>query len=178
MALGPLSVSSSATHKQIGPFWCYFPRWVGLSIELSCEAGSFSHHRNPHRVYSQRFWYFSFPHWNPGLHGLSLSPVLPPGLSTCKCGTTQSSSHCLALHPLYPGCPSLPLLPVWMNASSLTPWVLDFHTIRFSGSSGCLLFLNLLFYFWLCEEAQCIYLCFHYGQKLRHNYFEAQSGLP
>ena len=41
-----------------------------------------------------------------------------------------------------PGCSSLPLQPVWMNVSSLSPWLLDFHTVRFSVSSGCFLFLN------------------------------------
>ena len=37
---------------------------------------------------------------------------------------------------------SPPLLPVWMNVSSLSPWMLDFHTVQFSGSSGWFLFLN------------------------------------
>ena len=64
-----------------------------------------------------------------------------------------------------PGCPSPPLLPVWMNVSSLTPWLSDFHTIWFSVSSGCFLFLNFLSFFWLCEEAKCVYLCLHLGQK-------------
>ena len=41
-----------------------------------------------------------------------------------------------------PSCASPPLLPVWMNVSSLTPWLSDFHTVRFSVSSGCFLFLN------------------------------------
>ena len=41
---------------------------------------------------------------------------------------------------------------VWMNVSSLTPWLLDFYTVQFSGSSGYFLFLNLLSFFWLCEE--------------------------
>ena len=36
---------------------------------------------------------------------------------------TQSSSHPLVLHPL---CPAL---PVWMNVSSLTPWLSDFHRV-------------------------------------------------
>ena len=36
-----------------------------------------------------------------------------------------------------PGCPSPPLLPIWMNVSSLTPCLLDFHTVQFSVSSGC-----------------------------------------
>ena len=31
---------------------------------------------------------------------------------------------------------SLPLLTVWMNVSSLTPWLSDFHTVRFPGLSG------------------------------------------
>ena len=42
-----------------------------------------------------------------------------------------------------PGCPSPPLLPVWMNVSSLSTWLSDFHTVQFSVSSGCFLFLNV-----------------------------------
>ena len=41
-----------------------------------------------------------------------------------------------------PSCASPPLLLVWMNVSSLKTWLLDFHTVRFSVSSGCFLFLN------------------------------------
>ena len=41
-----------------------------------------------------------------------------------------------------PDCLSLSLLPVWMNGSSLSPWLWDFHTVQFSISSGCFLFLN------------------------------------
>ena len=43
-----------------------------------------------------------------------------------------------------PGCPSPPLLPVWMNVSSLTPWLLDSHTVRLSGSSGWFLFFKFV----------------------------------
>ena len=43
---------------------------------------------------------------------------------------------------LSPSCPSPPLLQVWMNVSSLSSWLLDFHTVQFSGSSACFLFLN------------------------------------
>ena len=66
---------------------------MSLSNELSCEAGSFSHatHKG---FYSQRLWSFPLPCWNPRLHGLSRSPIISPGLSTCKWGTT---SHCLAM---------------------------------------------------------------------------------
>ena len=138
---------------------------MGFSNELSCEAGSFSSISTG--FFSQRFWGFISPHWNPGLHGLSCSPIVPPGLFTCKCKTTRSASHCL-VSPLHPGCPSLPLLPVWVNVSSLTPWLSDFNTVRFSGSSGWFLFLSLLLsFFWLCKEAKCIYLCLQLGQKFQ-----------
>ena len=44
--------------------------------------------------------------------------------------------------PLHPSCPSQPLLLVWKNVSSLSPWLSDFHTVQFSVSFGCILFLN------------------------------------
>ena len=76
----------------------------------------------------------------------------------------------LATSPLHP---SLPLLPVWMIVSSLTSWLLDFHTVQFSGSSGWVfLFLNLLLsFFWLWEEAQCVYLHFRLGRRSQVNIF-------
>ena len=59
---------------------------------------------------------------------------------------------------------SPPLLPVWMNVSFLSPWLSEFHTVCFSVSSGCFLYLNLLLsFFWLCEEAQCVYLRLRLG---------------
>ena len=87
-----------------------------------------------------------YPHTNVGLSGLPAA-ALSYVLSTLCC--------------LFP-----PLLPVRMNVSFLIPWLLDFHTVRSSGSSGCFLFLNwLLSFFWLCEEALFIYLCLHLCQK-------------
>ena len=41
----------------------------------------------------------------------------------------QSSSRLLTACPFHPGCPSLPLLSIWMNVSSVSPWLLDFHTV-------------------------------------------------
>ena len=55
-------------------------------------------------------------------------------------GLPRSSSHHLVAHPVRPSCPSLPLLLVWMNVSSLTPWLSDFCTVRFSVTSGCFCF--------------------------------------
>ena len=86
--------------------------------------------------YSQRFWGFISPSWNLGLCGLSHSPVVPLSFSACKFGAIWSSSHHPAMHPHCPGFPSPPLLLILMNVSSLTPWLLDFHTVQFSGSSG------------------------------------------
>ena len=146
---------------------------MGLSKELSCEAGSFSHWRlNPQGVLNQ--WFEAlFPCTGAlGLRGLFHSPFVPPSLSAHKCGTpgrqppppgicqlllagqlqpcppryticclAGSASHHLA-ESSPPSCVSPPLLRVWMNVPSLTPWLLDFHTVRFSVSSGCFLFLN------------------------------------
>ena len=86
-----------------------------------------------------------FPH--TGLCSLLWFPAVPSSLSVCECGAaasahlTGSTSHCLAASPLRPGCPSPPLLPLLMNVS-LSPWFSDFHTVQFSVSSGCFLFLN------------------------------------
>ena len=93
----------------------------------------------PPQFFSVRdFWGFISLYWNPGLCGLSYSPVVSPSLSACKCGTTHSSSRCLAMSFLHPSCPSLSLLLVWMNVPSLTPLV-----VRFSYSS-------IFWQFWLC----------------------------
>ena len=148
---------------------------MGLSNELSCEAGRSSHHFKPHRGFqsevlrpyfpvlepwvvwsvsrpSSSSWFIRMQKWGCPLH----HPLPRP---------PWSSSHYLACESSQPSCLSLPLLPVWMNVSSLTPWFSDFHTVQFSGSSGYFLFLSLLSFFWLCEKAKCIYLCLHLGQK-------------
>ena len=134
----------------------------------------------PTGVFSQRFEALFPPHWNSRLYGVCLAPLVcplgcPPGLSAHECGTAQSASHCLACPgppaaalPLVLSAwlPSPPLLQVWMNVFSLTPWLLDFHTVQFSVSSGCFLFLNVfLSFIWLCKEAPFVYLGLHLGQK-------------
>ena len=106
----------------------------------------------PTGFFSQRLWGSISLHWNPGSRDLSHSPVVTPGLPAHKCGTALSTSRSLTVSPLQPGCPFPPLLPVWINISSWTPWLSDFHTVQFSGNSEGGLFLNLLLFFWLCEE--------------------------
>ena len=81
----PLSVTSLMTHKWIVPFQGLIPGWVGLCI--FCEAGSFSCDCNPHRFLQPEILRLSFPaFWDPRLHCLSHSLVIPPGLSTHRCG--------------------------------------------------------------------------------------------
>ena len=148
-ALHQLSVTFPASHKQIGPLWCWL---LGVWVYVRSRTQWVSPMNSPVRLrvspaiptglYSQRFWGFISPCWNPGLHGLFCTLVIPPDSSVSKCGTTWSSRHCLAACPLHPGCLSSPLLPVWVNVSSLTPWLEDFYTVWFSGSSGCVLFFN------------------------------------
>ena len=67
---------------------------------------------------------------------------------------TGSTSRCLAASSLHPGCLVVPLLLVWMNVSSLSPSLLDFHAVRFSDSSGCFLFLNCC-----CPSFGCVRRC-------------------
>ena len=124
------------------------PMWVGLctfwdpsslSSEFSCEAGSFSRCcLEPQGVFNQRFEVLFPCAGTLELRSLFRSPFVPPGLSASECGIIGSTGHHLASPP---SCVSLPLLLVWMNVSSLTPWLSDFHIVQFSGSSGCFLFL-------------------------------------
>ena len=168
------AVISPASHNQIGPFWCWFldgwicacsrslwvsptnsPVMLGVSPDISTPAG----------VFSQRLWDFI----SPALEPCVASSVLLPSCSSQFICRRMWDCLVRQLPPRRksspPGCLSLPLLLVWVNASSLTPWLSDFHTVQFSVSS-CFLFLNLLLsFFQLCEEAQCVYLCLHLGRK-------------
>ena len=128
--LRQFSVTSPATHNQIGPFWCWFPRWVslhtfkdpaGLSSELSCEAGSFSHCcLNPNRCFQLEALRLYFPVLEPWV---VQSVSLPSCSSRFTCMQMWAhpgppSPPCLESSP--PWLPSPPLLPLWMNVSSLT----------------------------------------------------------
>ena len=84
------------------------------------------------------------------LHANVRIPSLPATTSPAG-SSSRHPTRC----PLCPSCPSPHLLPVWMNVSSITPWVSGFHTLQFSGSSGYFLVLNLLSFFWFWK---CIHL--------------------
>ena len=175
----PAFSHSPPSHKQLGPSGADSQVGGFVYVLGPCESlkqtllwgWEFLPLPQPPQVFSVGG--FISPRWNSGLHGLSHSSAVPLGLSAYGCGTTQSVSCCLAhpvlqLPPCHLCCPSPPLLMVWMNVSFLTPWLSDFHTVRFSGSSGYFLFLNLLLssFFWLCKEAECVYLCLYLGQDI------------
>ena len=148
---------------------------MGLSTELSSEAGSFSCCcLNPHGCFQSAALRLYFPQLQPWIEqSVSLPSCSSQFICTrmWDCPLHQPPAHrvhqllprrpatawpapllnlppCwfasrhLATSPLRPGCPSPPLLLVWMNVSSSSPWLSDFHTVRFSVSSGCFLFLN------------------------------------
>ena len=135
---------------------------MGLSKELSCEAGSFSYCcLNLHRCFQSEVWGFISPHWSPGLHSVLCSPTIPPSSSMCECGTSRSAS-CSLVCPFIPqstsppGCPTPPLLPVWMNVSSLSPLLLDFRVVWFSVSSGWFFILNCSFPSFCCVRKRSV----------------------
>ena len=180
------------------PKWvglCIFEDTVGLSNKLSCEAGSFSPcHLNPHRCFQLVVWGFIFPSWNSGLWGLSpVDQLLPCWPAAGLCTVFHNPPPCW-VHQLPPccetspsGCPSPPLLLVWINVSSLSPWLSDFHNSSILYQFWLFFVFKLLSFFWLCEEVQCVYLCLHLGWKsriilvfkLRFHFCEAQvHGCP
>ena len=107
-----LGVSPAAAPTPRGAFRglrLYFPElepWVAQSALL------------PH--HSSRFIYAQM--W--GRRVCQPQPGLPCSTIRYLAG---SACRCLATCALHPGCPSPPLLPVWMNVSSLYPWLSDFQ---------------------------------------------------
>ena len=158
------------------PFWCWSPGgwvcvpsrtpWVSLR-NSPLRLGVSLTTSTPTRFYSRDFEAF-FSHTGTLGCAVCLAPQLFfPVYPHANC----FSSCCLASSPLPASCPSPPLLPVWTNVSSLTPWLSDLHTVWFSGSSGYFLFLNVLSFFWLCKEAKYIYLYLHLGWKCQPTHF-------
>ena len=153
LALSQLSVTSSTTHKQIGPLWCWFPGgwvcarswtlWVSPTNSPMRLGVSLAATSTPTGVFSQRFWGFISPCYNPGSWGLSRFPVVPPSLSVHKCGATWSSSCHLASSPLCLGCLSLPRLPI-----SASPTGLD-ECFLFNSLVVRLLYSLIFWQFWL-----------------------------
>ena len=109
-----------------------------------------------------------------------LGPWVVQSVSLPRCSSQFIGTHiwdCPVLQPLPCHESSPPQLPISTPSTGLdecfflTPWLLDFHTVQLSGSSGYFLFLNLLLaFFWLCKEVKCIYLHLHLGRKSKCGY--------
>ena len=91
---------------------------MDLYNELSCEAGSFSHHLNPHKFFQSEVLRLYFSMLEPWVAWSACSPVVPPSLSTRKCGTAPFASFhltlCTSHHPV---CPS-PLVAAFQESSA------------------------------------------------------------
>ena len=158
-----LSVTSPATHKQTASSWCRFLcRWVCIcskilwtspvdpSSELFTETESFSCLHNSHRFLQPEVLRLYFPHAGTLGCVVCLAPQLfflvYPHVNVRLPGLPADASPVCQVHQpphLRPGCPPLPFLPVWMTVSFLTSQLLDFHTVPFSGSSGCFFYFKL-----------------------------------
>ena len=119
----------------LGP--CGFLQWTHL------WGWEFLPPPQPSRVFWVRGLRLYFPMLGCGIC-LALQLFFPvyPHANVGTATLPAAALPALVLQPLpcressLPCCPSSPLLQVWMNVSSLTPWLLDFHTVQFSGSSG------------------------------------------
>ena len=105
--------------------------------------------------------------WDPWLHSCSSSfypshvnVELPVQLAAASASAPPQCHHHLpVLHCVVSK-------RIWMNVSSLNPWLLDSQTVQFSGSFSCLLYLDcFLSFLWLCKEANRVYLCLHLGRS-------------
>ena len=115
-----------------------------LQVEYPENPAVSSAAPTPPGFYSRKLWGFIFLALEPwtaqsglGLGSLTLKVSLP--IFICKCGTIHSATA-TALRASPSTFMTPPLLHIWLNASSLNPWLSDFHTARFSDSSGCYLF--------------------------------------
>ena len=134
------SVTSPITHNQIGPFWCCFPSgwvcvysrtlWVSPTtspVRLGVSPAAAS---TPTGVFNQ--WFEAlFPCAGAlGCVVCHLVHQLLPWRPAAALPTPLHSPPPRWVLQLQPCCKSsLPLLPVWMNVSSLSPWLSDFYTV-------------------------------------------------
>ena len=101
----------------------------------------------PPQVFTARgFEALFFPCWNPGLCGLSCSPVVPPSLSAHGCGTAPTPSHHLA----HPSSPAAALLQVFSTQLPISASPTSLDRCFFSNSLVVRLPCSLITWnFWL-----------------------------
>ena len=156
-----ISVFHSATHNQTGPLWCWFPSkwacadarplWVSPTTSPVRLGVSPSAASTPTGVFSQGFEAL-FPRAGTLGCAVCLAPQLFLPVYPHANEGPPAPQSAASLDP--PAAASPPLLPVWMNVSSLSPSLLDFNAVRFSDNSGCFLFLNCC-----CPSFGCVRRC-------------------
>ena len=155
-------VTTSATHNQTRPLWCWFPSgwacacprplWVSPMTSPVRLGVSPAASPTPTGISNQRFETL-FP--RSGALGcvVCFAPCRLSGLSVHECGAARSAGGQTACpvrptlcqcrsrqgnaSPLCPGCPSPPLLLVWRKVYFFISSMSDFLAIRFSVSAGC-----------------------------------------
>ena len=190
-----ISVTPSTTHNQIGPLWCWFPSgracahsrtlWVSPMNSLMKLGVSPPATSARTGVFNYRFEAL-FP--RAGALGCAVCFAPPPFLPVCLCANVGPWGLLAAalLSPFVPqsamsvGLPAAALLRfLSAPAACLHPcyqsgWMFFISlVVRLPcGSIFCqfwlfLVFKLLLSFFWLCEEAQSVYLRLHLGQQPR-----------
>ena len=177
-----ISVTPSATHNQIGPLWCWFPSgwacvhsrplWVSPTTSPVRLGVSPAAAPTPMGVFNQRFMAL-FPCAGALGFAVCFAPCCWSGLSVRECraegsasGQTacpvhptlcQSQSRSWSRHsnasPLCPGCPAAHLCPSYWSGCMFLFYLLGVGL-------PC---LWIFCQFWLCKEAQCVYLHRHLG---------------
>ena len=157
---------------------------MGLSNEISCEAGDFSHCHNPRRFSQLEVLRFYFPvleSWvapsvllpNGSSQFIRMQmcdhplPQLPPGpVHQPPPYSPQFCSCCLAMSPL------CPWIPISTPPTGLGEYLFFNSVVVRLPHSSIFWQFWLLFVFkfvvvllWLCEEAKSIYLSLHLGWK-------------
>ena len=186
-------VTPSATHNQIGPLWCWFPSgwacapsrplWISPTISPMRLVVSPSASSIPTGVFNQRFEAL-FP-WTGALGCVVCFDPLPFLLvHLCVNVGPQGLLAAAWPAPLHNPPPRLFCQPPPCHESSLPRLPVSAHP---TGLDECFFFISLvvrlpyslifcqfwlffvfkllLSFFWLCKEAQCVYLCLHLGQK-------------
>ena len=114
---------------------------MGLSNKLTLEAGSFSCYCNPHRFLQTEVLRLYFPTLEPWFAWSVLLPSCSFRFIRTQMWDSQLPCPSSPLASIFPGMISTTaahLCPSYLDECFFLTFSLsDFHTVRFSGSSGC-----------------------------------------
>ena len=138
----------------------------GSLSELFCEAGSFSHCCNPHRFFQSAVVKLYLPTLEPWAVQSVLLPSCSPVYLHANVGplVPPATAHPSPRATVWPAVLSaqLPFFtpPTCLDECFFLNFLVGLPYSLIFCQYWLVLFLNLLLsFFWLCNEAQCIYLC-------------------